>query len=143
MHKFPVKISLRIDWSEMDLFGHVNNVSYFKYIQAARVHYWEVSKLAELFQNHKIGPILLSTGCQFIKPLFYPDKILVESRIEFIKTTSFGIHHQILNGNEEIAAEAHDVIVTYDFKKNEKIAIPDSFRNAVFVLEGGYNGSES
>ena len=136
MHDFPVKLQLRIDWSEMDLFGHVNNVSYFKYIQASRVNYWEISLLSKLFDEKKIGPILLSTGCQFIKPLFYPGNIVIESRIEFIKNTSFGIHHHILNDKNEIAAEAHDVIVTFDFNRYEKVPVPDIFRKAVAAIEG-------
>ncbi len=32
-------ISLRIDWSELDVFGHVNNVAFNKYAQAARLNY--------------------------------------------------------------------------------------------------------
>lgn len=136
MHHFPVKLPLRIDWSEMDLFGHVNNVAYFKYIQAARVNYWEISGLATDFEKHKIGPILLSTSCQFVKPLFYPGNIVVESRIEFIKITSFGIHHRILNEQDEIAAEAHDVIVTFDFRKNEKVPVSEEFRRSVEAIEG-------
>jgi acyl-CoA thioester hydrolase len=137
MHHFPTKLPLRIDWSEMDLFGHVNNVAYFKYIQAGRVNYWEISMLSGIFDERKTGPILLSTGCQFIKPLHYPGNIVVESRIEFIKTTSFGIHHRILNEDNEIAAEAHDVIVMYDFNKNEKIPVSEEFRKAVERIEGG------
>ena len=133
---FPVKLPLRIDWSEMDLFGHVNNVSYFKYIQASRVNYWEVSGLAADFDETRIGPILLSTSCQFMKPLFYPGNIVVECRIEFIKNTSFGIHHRILNSDGEVAAEAHDVIVTFDFNKNEKVPIADEFRRSVAAIEG-------
>ena len=136
MHQFPVRLPLRIDWSEMDLFGHVNNVAYFKYIQASRVNYWEVSGLSRNFQKDRIGPILLSTGCQFIKPLYYPGNLVIESRIEFIKITSFGIHHRILNEQGEVAAEAHDVIVTFDFNKNEKVPVPDDFREAVELLEG-------
>lgn len=72
MEHFPVKLPLRIDWSEMDLFGHVNNVAYFKYIQASRVNYWEVTGLVDMFATNKLGPILLSTSCKFIKPLRYP-----------------------------------------------------------------------
>jgi acyl-CoA thioester hydrolase len=136
MNHFPVKLSLRIDWSEMDLFGHVNNVSYFKYIQAARVHYWELTGIADGFGAHKTGPILLSTGCNFIKPLFYPGNIIVESRMEFMKNTSFGLHHRIRNGQDEIVAEAHDVIVNFDFNKNEKTPISDEFRKAVSEIEG-------
>jgi len=136
MNHYPVKLQLRIDWSEMDLFGHVNNVAYFKYIQAARVNYWEISMLSKLFTEMKLGPILLSTGCQFIKPLFYPGTITVASGVAFIKNTSFGIHHRILNEQGHIAAEANDVIVTYDFTKNEKIAVPEDFRKAVEKIEG-------
>lgn len=136
MDDFPVKLRLRIDWSEMDLFGHVNNVAYFKYIQASRVNYWELSGIVPMFKELGIGPILLSTNCQFLKPLHYPGDILIESRIEFIKTTSFGIYHRILNDRNEIAAEAHDIIVTYDFNKNEKVPVSAEFRNAVERIEG-------
>jgi len=136
MNDFPVKLPLRIDWSEMDLFGHVNNVAYFKYIQASRVNYWEVSGLATSFMETKIGPILLSTSCQFIKPLHYPGSIIVAASIVFIKNTSFGIHHRILNEQNEIAAEAQDVIVTYDFNKNEKVAVSEQFRRMIEEIEG-------
>ncbi|MES2702239.1 MAG: acyl-CoA thioesterase [Bacteroidota bacterium] len=135
MDTFPVKLPLRLDWSEMDLFGHVNNVAYFKFIQASRVHYWELTGLAAAFSTTKVGPILLSTGCQFMKPLHYPGNIVVEVRMEFIKNTSFGLHHRILNNAGDIAAEAHDVIVTFDFSKNEKVPVSDEFRAAVERIE--------
>jgi acyl-CoA thioester hydrolase len=135
MENFPVKLPLRLDWSEMDLFGHINNVAYFKYIQASRVNYWEVTGLATNFNQTKVGPILLSTGCQFIKPLHYPGNIVVEARMEFIKNTSFGIHHRILNYKNEVCAEAHDIIVTFDFNKNEKVPVSDAFRKVVSEIE--------
>jgi acyl-CoA thioester hydrolase len=136
MKHYPVKLPIRIDWSEMDLFGHVNNVSYFKYIQASRVNYWELTGLAASFAETKIGPILLSTSCNFIKPLYYPGNIIIAARMEFMKNTSFGIHHQVLNEQGEVAAEAHDVIVNFDFNKNEKAPISAAFRDAVAVIEG-------
>ncbi len=136
MYNFPVKLPLRLDWSEMDLFGHINNVSYFKYIQASRVNYWEAIALIKIFEEDKIGPILLSTSCQFMKPLHYPGNITIQASIEFIKNTSFGIYHQILNQDNEVAAEAHDVIVIYDFNKNEKTLFPERFKKAVSELEG-------
>jgi acyl-CoA thioester hydrolase len=136
MHHFPVKLPLRLDWSEMDLFGHINNVSYFKFIQASRVHYWELTGLAASFAETRIGPILLSTGCQFLKPLHYPGNILVEARMEFLSNTSFGLHHRIRNEEDTIVAEAHDVIVNFDFNKNEKTAISEAFRNAAVLIEG-------
>ncbi|MEI8280482.1 MAG: acyl-CoA thioesterase [Bacteroidota bacterium] len=133
---FPIQLQLRIDWSEIDLFGHVNNVMYFKYIQASRVNYWETIHLTDRLDKDKIGPILASTQCQFIKPLHYPGNITIQAGISFIKNTSFGIHHQILNEQQERAAEAHDVVVMYDFNKNEKIPFPAELRNAIETLQG-------
>jgi acyl-CoA thioester hydrolase len=135
MDNYPVKLNLRIDWSEMDLFGHVNNVAYFKYIQASRVNYWESIGLVRIFEENKIGPILLSASCQFRKPLRYPGNIVIQARMDFIKNTSFGIHHQVLNEQNEIAAEAQDVIVMYDFNKNSKVPFPDGYRRVVEKME--------
>ena len=126
--RFPVKLNLRVDWSEMDLFGHVNNVMFFKYIQSSRVNFWDHVDLMARFEETKIGPILASCSCDFKKPIHYPGNILLQVRLEFIKTTSFGLHHQILNEENELAAEAHDAIVWYDFNKNEKSPITDDMR---------------
>jgi acyl-CoA thioester hydrolase len=135
MENFPVKLELRLDWSEMDMFGHVNNVSYFKYVQASRVNYWEAIGLTKLFQETNVGAILASTSCQFKKPLHFPGKITVQARLDFIKQTSFGLKHQILNEQGEVAAEAQDVMVLYDFTKNVKVAIPEEIRAQIIELE--------
>lgn len=135
MEHYPVKLKLRLDWSEMDLFGHINNVSYFKYVQASRVNYWEAIGLTQLFQETKIGAILASTGCNFLKELHFPGEITVQVKLDFIKNTSFGLRHQILNERGEVAAEAKDVLVMFDFNKNEKAAIPDNIRAAIEKLE--------
>lgn len=136
MNTYPVKLNIRLDWSEMDLFGHINNVAYFKYVQASRVNYWEQLGLDQMHADMKIGPLLAATSCQFRKPLFYPDTISIQASIHFMKNSSFGIHHQILNGQGELCAAAEDVIVMYDFSKNEKIAIPEKVRNLIEQMEG-------
>src|ERR1700677_4772885 len=117
---FPVKLYLRLDWSEMDMYGHINNVMFFKFIQASRVGFWQKAGLTDGYYKDKTGLMLVSPGCKFRKPLFYPDNIVMEVRLEFIKTTSIGLHHRILNGKGELSAEAHDVIVLFNFDTNEK-----------------------
>jgi len=77
-HQFNVKLSLRLDWSEMDLFGHINNVMYFKYIKASRVNYWETMGIAKDFATTKVGPILASTKCNFLNPLHYTSNIIIQ-----------------------------------------------------------------
>jgi len=136
LDQFPVRLSLRIDWSEMDLFGHVNNVAFFKYLQASRVNYWETIGLSAYFNQTHIGPILASSTCNFKKALHYPGNITVLVKVEFMKNTSFGLSHIILNDKNEIAAEGNDVIVMYDFNLSEKVAIPTWLRDKMETLEG-------
>lgn len=132
---FPVTLQLRIDWSELDYFGHVNNVSFFKYVQAARVNYWETVGINAIHLETKVGPMLASCKCDFKLPLFFPGQVTVHSRIEFIKNTSFGIHHRLINDKDEMVAEAHDVMVMFDFASNEKVPFPKELRERIEELE--------
>jgi len=132
---FPVKLELRIDWSELDTFGHVNNISIFKYIQSSRVEYLERIGLTKMHQQFKIGPILASCKCEFKRPLFYPGKITIQSRVEFIKNTSFCICHQIIDDKNQLSAEAQDIIVLFDFNKNKKVQLPQEIRGLIEQLE--------
>jgi acyl-CoA thioester hydrolase len=121
-------LTLRIDWSELDLFGHVNNVAYFKYVQASRVHFWEQLGMDVTQFPNPVGVMLASCNCSFIKPLFYPGEVTITVSVEFMKNTSFGFHHQVWNDRQELVAEAHDVMVMFDFAKQEKVPVPDELR---------------
>ena len=138
---FPVKLEIRIDWSELDYFGHVNNVSFFKYIQASRVNYWDTIGLTKSHRETKIGPMLASCKCDFKRPLHYPGQITILSRVDFIKNSSFSICHQIIDENGEIAAVAQDVMVMFDFNRNEKITFPKELRKKIEVLENKFFSS--
>ena len=135
MDRFPLKIELRIDWSEIDLFGHVNNLAILKYIQAARVNYLEAIGLMQSQAEAKIGPILASTSCQFRKSLFYPGQVTVHSTVDAVKNSSFRIRHAVCNDHNEIAAEAADIIVLFDFHKQHKLTIPNDLRGRIEELQ--------
>ncbi len=128
---YNTALDLRIDWSELDLFGHVNNVEFFKYIQASRVNYWDQIGLTHSFRDFKTGPMLASTSCQFKKPLFYPGNIKVMVKVDFIKNSSFGLTHVVLNDMNEMAAIGHDIVVHYDYNTNHKINIPADIRDII------------
>lgn len=122
------QLELRLDWSEMDLFGHINNVSYFKYLQASRVNLWENTGMNAYFMDHNLGPALAKTECRFLKPLFYPGTIRIECFVKQIRTTSFALHHFIYNDKGELCAEGEDVIVFFDYKSHKKVPLTDELK---------------
>jgi acyl-CoA thioester hydrolase len=130
-----MKLELRIDWSELDAFGHVNNLEIMKYAQAARVNYLRKVGLMQMQEEQKKGPILASIHTQFYQPLFFPGNVEVVSTVEYIKTSSFKIHHQILNDKKELAAEVQDILVFYDFAKGHKLTISQELREKFEAVE--------
>lgn len=117
-------ISLRIDWSELDVFGHVNNVTFNKYAQSARLNYVDAIGLMELHKTQNIGFMVAETNCQFKKELLFPGNIHIQTKIDFVKNTSFALEHIMTNDRGELIAIAKDVLVVFNFNKKEKCLIP-------------------
>jgi acyl-CoA thioester hydrolase len=120
----------------MDSFGHVNNVAYFRYFEAARIEYlarvdWMASKEAL-----GLGPIVHSTQARFRKPLVYPDLIRVGGRVAEVQADRVVIEHVVLSGRlGAVAAEGQVVVVNFDYRAGAKAPLPDAIRTAVLDLE--------
>lgn len=134
-YKFPVTTQLRLDWSELDLLGHINNVMYFKFLQASRIAYGDKMGLLPNTEDG-IGYILADTRCSFLKQLYFPGTVTVHTSMEFMKNTSFGLYHRIMNDKEELVAEGRDVVVLYDFGAKAKTPLTPELRERVEALEG-------
>ena len=124
-------ISLRIDWSELDLFGHVNNVAFHKYAQTARLHFLDAIGLMELHKTQNIGFMVAETNCQFKKELLFPGNIHIQTKVDFAKSTSLALVHTMIDDKEEIVAIAKDVLVVFDFNKKEKVLIPEEIKKSL------------
>ncbi|HOB53789.1 MAG TPA: acyl-CoA thioesterase [Acidobacteriota bacterium] len=127
-------LTLRIDWSEIDLFGHVNNVAIMKYVQAARVDFLEALGLMQQKTETGIGPILASVSCQFLRPLFYPGHVTTGARAAAVGTTSFEIRYELRDGSGKLAARATDIIVLFDFTKKTKVPLNRALKEMILNL---------
>lgn len=121
---FPLEIKLRIDWSDLDVYEHVNNVNIIRYLQSARVNIWEKSGLYKSYKETNRGPMLVSSNVDFKKSLFYPGNIAIKSRVGYIKNSSFSLEHFILNEKGEVCIEARDIAVCFDFNTEKTYQIP-------------------
>ncbi len=128
---YKLSLELRIDWGDLDMYEHVNNVAYMKYLQSGRVNFWEASGIHEFYRNSNRGTMLVSTKCDFKKSLHYPGIAVIKTRLDFIGNKSFGLIHVILNNDGELCAEGKDVVVCYDFEKHETIAVPEWMRSKI------------
>jgi len=125
---YKLSIDLRIDWSDLDMYKHVNNLSFIKFMQTGRALFWEATGLTKIYEEINKGPMVVSTHCDFKRSLYYPGTAIVKTKLAFIKNSSFGLDHLILNEKMEICAEGRDVAVCFDFNKEETYKIPEELR---------------
>ncbi len=125
---YKLSIDLRIDWSDLDMYKHVNNLSFIKFMQTGRAQFWEATGLTKIYEETNKGPMVVSTHCDFKKSLYYPGNAIVKTKLAFVKNSSFGLDHIIINDDMEVCAEGRDVAVCFDFNKEETYTIPDELR---------------
>jgi acyl-CoA thioester hydrolase len=128
--EFPVK------WGEMDALGHVNNVAYFRYCESARIEYFSQIHFMNRQSSKGVGPILASTSCRYKHPLFFPDTVSVGSRITDLKKDRFIMEYLIVSHKlQRVAAKAEALVVSYDYEKQCKVALPTLTHERIRELE--------
>lgn len=133
--KYNTNLVLKIDWSDLDLFGHVNNVAFFKYIQSARINYCELIDLTSTNENDKLSFIVAAINCSFKSPLNYPGSVRVFTKVDWIKNSSMQLGHLLVDQNDQIVAESTDVLVVFDYSKNKKALIPSDLKFKIELRE--------
>lgn len=133
---FPVVFETPVAWGEMDSFGHVNNIVYFRYFESARLAYFERVGFLEEMERSGIGPILATTKCRFKKALTYPDRIRVGATAKDLRDDRFTMLYCIESeALGTVAADGEGLIVAYDYNEQRKASLPDSVRAAIVELE--------
>jgi acyl-CoA thioester hydrolase len=139
-HRHLVEVRL----ADTDAMGHVNNANYLTYVEIARVAYYEqVTGNALPIGTHgaEEGMILAEIRMTYRSPAFYGETITVESRIERIGRTSFGMVHRMTApasryGPARLIAVADSTLVSYDYQQECPIPVPEEWRSAMEAYEG-------
>ncbi len=119
---------LRVRWSDVDAYRHVNNVKYFEYFQEARIQY--------LMDLHRRGEprtkwAVARTDVDYRRPvLFRLEPYHVHSWVSRVGTSSFTIGCELRDG-EEVLASGGVVMVAFDPETQSSIPIPEQQRERI------------
>ncbi|KAH8697749.1 thioesterase-like superfamily-domain-containing protein [Talaromyces proteolyticus] len=133
-------------WGEMDVMGHVNNVTYLRYAETARVNLMRnyaihidpahKTEWLNTVGNRGIGLILQSIKLDYKFPMTWPDKITVYHRLTqdpavTLSQSSFQQEVLILSeAKQRPAARCIEHNVIYDYKLLRRAPSPP-----VFILD--------
>ena len=67
---------IAIRWGDMDAMGHVNNTIYFRYMEQARIS-WFDALVARQPTRGGAASVIVNASCTFIKQLVYPGDVAV------------------------------------------------------------------
>jgi len=123
-HTYSTTIELR--FSDLDLYGHVNSVIYFTYLETARVKLF-----AELFTDlteRQIFVLVARAECDYKLPILFGDTLIVSVVVARIGTTSFDLEYQLHNGAKITYATARTAMVCFDNVRKVTIPVPECVR---------------
>lgn len=109
---YPVIYDQKVAWGDMDAFGHVNNVQYYRYIESSRILYMENVNIL----TPNIYTVVASSQCKYLKPVFYPDVLKVGVRVEELRKSAFRMAYILWSeSQQQIVATGEAVMVCVGF----------------------------
>jgi acyl-CoA thioester hydrolase len=129
-------VEVPVAWGEMDAYGHVNNIVYFRYFETARIAYFNALTLPDFVGRNPLGPILASTSCRFRAPLAFPDRVSVGARVARVDDDRFVMFYAVYSHRlQKIAAEGEGTVVCFNYRENRKASLPELLKQKIADLE--------
>ena len=129
-HRLVHTYAMPIRWGDMDAMWHVNNAVYFRYIESARIAWFE--SLGFVADPRGTGPVVVNASCTFLRPLVYPGDIELRTFAGQPGRSSFETRVEIRrNGDATLCAEGRAKVVWVDHAAGRSIPLPDAMRRLV------------
>ena len=129
--RYPHFLSIQTRWSDNDIYGHVNNVTYYSYFDTV-VNCFLIDQGGLDIETDSVIGMAVETMCKFNKPLAYPE--VLEAGLRVGKLGNSSVRYEIgifQEGAAEAAAMGHFVHVFVDRATGKAAPIPDAIRSAL------------
>jgi acyl-CoA thioester hydrolase len=119
---------LAIRWGDMDALGHVNNTTYFRYLETVRIDWARSIGCRPDPQGQ--GIVIVNAFCTFFKQLEYPGDVLVKLYVSDVGRTSFESWATMERTDDlgVVHAAGGATTVWMDFPAQKSAPLPDWFR---------------
>jgi acyl-CoA thioester hydrolase len=117
---------IAIRWGDMDAMGHVNNTVYFRYMEQARIGWFE-ALVPEAQAWKTTGIVIVNASCNFRRPINYPGTVEVKVFVGAPGGSSVPTSYE-LSIEGEIYADGAATVVFIDMQQQKPVRIPDAIR---------------
>ena len=122
---------IAIRWGDMDAMGHVNNGSYFRYLETVRID-WMYSIGATPSPEGQ-GPVIVNAFCNFYKQLEYPGNVIAKMYVSDPGRTTFESWCTLSRADDPnvVYAEGGATTIWVDFPSQKAVTMPEWMRTVV------------
>jgi acyl-CoA thioester hydrolase len=113
----------------MDAMGHVNNTVYFRYMEQARIS-WFDALVPEDEAWKSTGIVVANCSCNFKRAINYPGTVDVQVYIGELGGSSVPTFYELSIGGE-LYADGAATVVFIDMQKQKPIRIPQAIREVI------------
>jgi acyl-CoA thioester hydrolase len=126
--------SIQTRWMDNDVYGHVNNVTYYSYFDTIVNGYLIEQGALDIAASQVIG-LVVETKCNYFSPIAFPDTITGGLRVAHLGTSSVRYEIGLFRGDDDTAAaQGHFVHVYVDRASGKPVVLPDALKKAVAGL---------
>jgi acyl-CoA thioester hydrolase len=128
---FPVVYEIATRWNDNDEYGHINNATYFEYLDTA-VNGWLMQQCDA--RSLPLG-VVASVSCDFLAEVAFPDVLEIGLGLQRLGTSSItyrlGVFRQ---GEPDLKAAGRFVHVYVDAQTRRPVPVPGPIAGAVALL---------
>ena len=133
---FDFWTSLDTRWNDMDALGHVNHTAFLSYMETARVDTYIQLGFEGINKRMDKSTILANIEIIYLAQLGHPSSIKIGHRIIRVGTKSYDLISGIfLQPDNTLVCSAYFKLVSFNYKKNKTILVPEKIRYNCRPLE--------
>ena len=121
---------IHVRFSDVDVYGHVNNVKYFEYLQESRI-----MLMSELVERRHFAVVVAQTDVDYLRPLlFRAEPYDCRSTITRVGTRSMTVESELRDtSTDRVLARARVVVVFFDLATNRSAEPDPELREALLA----------
>lgn len=119
------RIHLSVADNEIDELGHVNNARFLEYLERGRMDWYNrCDPTLNNFADHSLGTVVVKIDINYRRECFRGELLSVVTKAHSRGRTSYVLHQEIYNSEDECVADAMVTSVVMDMQARATISLP-------------------
>jgi acyl-CoA thioester hydrolase len=119
-----LQIDIPVRWGDLDAFNHVNNTVFLRYVEEARIQFFDT--LGDEWLSERIGPVIVNINCNFRREIKYPATVRVSVSGHAASEKRLVMAHQLTDAAdpEKIYGDAEVTALWVDAEAGRSVPLP-------------------